>query len=318
MRRREFISLVGAAATAWPLAAYPQQPGKLRTIGFLGPASATVMRAWTAAFERRLSELGWVEGRTLSTVYRWGDGRSGQFAEVAAEFVRAKVDVIVTTGTAVPAFKQATSGIPIVFAISTDPIAGGLVNSLSRPEANVTGLSLLSADLGGKRLEMIREVVADVKTVATLANAANTVTASEMAQVHAAVRKLGLTLLTAEVQRVNAFKGQADALYVHTDPLMNTNRAQIGDLALAARLPTFAGIREYVEAGVLLSYGPSFADLFRRTAEYVDKILRGAKPSDLPVEQPTKFDLVFNLRTAKALGLATSESFLLRADEVIE
>ena len=324
MRRREFISLLGGAAT-WPVAAAAEQSNRPRTIGFMGPASASAMRGWTEGFESRLGELGWVQGRNLSIVYRWGEGAGNYITEIAAEFVRLNVDVIVTTGTAVPFFAKTTSSIPIVFAIASDPIGGGLVTNLSRPDANVTGLSLLSADLGGKRLEMMREVVPGLRRVATLANAANAVTATEIVQVHAAARTLGLPLMTAEVHRgedivpaIEAFKGKADALYIHTDPLMNTNRAQIASAALEARLPTFAGIREYVEAGALMSYGPNFREMFRRSADYVDKILRGTKPGELPVEQPTKFDLIFNLRTAKALGLATPESFLVRADEVIE
>jgi putative tryptophan/tyrosine transport system substrate-binding protein len=327
MRRREFVALFGTAAATpsllWPLAARAQQ--KAPTIGFLGPASASAMSAWTAAFVQRLRELGWIEGRSIAIEYRWADGRADRLSEIAAEFVRLKVDVIVTTGTAVPLLKQATSTIPIVFTIANDPIGSGLVTSLSRPGGNATGLSQLAADLGGKRLELLREVIPGLRRLATLGNGANAVTASEMTQVWEAARTLGLEVVNSEIRRaeeiaptIEALKGRADAIYVQTDPLMNTNRARISTLALGARLPTLSGIREYVEAGGLMSYGPNFPDLFRRTAEYVDKILRGVKPADLPVEQPTKFDLVFNLTTAKALGLQVPEAFLLRADEVIE
>jgi putative ABC transport system substrate-binding protein len=322
MRRREFIRLVGGVA-AWPLYAHAQP--KPPIIGFLGPASATAMSAWTDAFIQRLRELGWIEGRTVALEYRWADGRSDRLAEIAAEFVRLKVDLIVTTGTAVPVLKKATSTIPIVFAIANDPIGGGLVASLSRPGGNVTGLSQLAADLGGKRVEILREIVPSLTRLATLSNASNPVTASEMGQVHEAARRLGLEIIESEINRaediapaVEALKGRADALYIQTDPLMNTHRVRISTAALGARLPTLSGIRAYVEAGGLMSYGPNFPDLFRRAAEYADKILRGAKPADLPVEQPTKFDLVFNLTTAKVLGLKIMDSFLIRADEVIE
>jgi putative ABC transport system substrate-binding protein len=322
MRRRELIRLVGGMA-AWPLYAHAQ--AKPPIIGFLGPASAAAMSAWTDAFVQRLRELGWIEGRTVALEYRWAEGRGDRLAEIAAEFVRLKVDLIVTTGTAVPVLKKATSTIPIVFAIANDPVGGGLVLSLSRPGGNATGLSELAADLGGKRIEILREIIPSLTRLATLSNATNPVTASEMGQVQEAARRLGLEIMKSEISRaediapaIEALKGRADALYIQTDPLMNTHRVRISTVALSARLPTLSGIRAYVEAGGLISYGPNFPDLFRRAAEYADKILRGAKPADLPVEQPTKFDLVFNLTTAKVLGLKITDSFLMRADEVIE
>jgi putative ABC transport system substrate-binding protein len=322
MKRREFVTLLGGAA-AWPLAARAQQ--KPPTIGFLGPASASVMGAWTAAFAQRLRELGWIEGRTIAIEYRWADGRADRLSELAAELVRLNASVIVTTGTGVPPLKQATSTIPIVFTIANDPVGGGLVTSLSRPGGNATGFSQLAADLGGKRVEILREVVPDVRRLAILHNAGNPVTASERGQVQDAARTLRLEVVNSEIRRseditpaIEGLKDRADAIYIQTDPLMNTNRVRISTLALGARLPTLGGIREYVEAGALMSYGPSFPDLFRRAADYVDKILRGTKPADLPVEQPTKFDLIFNLTTAKVLGLKVSDAFLLRADEVIE
>jgi len=323
MKRREFILAFGGAAAAWPLAARAQQTPPM--IGFLGPASASAMSAWTAAFVQRLRELGWIEGRTIRIEYRWGDGRADRLPGIAAEFVRLKVDVIVTTGTPVPILKEATSTIPIVFTIANDPVGAGLVGSLSRPGGNVTGLSQLAADLGGKRVELLREVIPDLRRLAILSNVGNAATASEMIQVAESARTLGLEVVNSEIRRseditpaIEALKGRADAIYVQTDPLMNTNRGRISTLALGARLPTMGGIREYVEAGGLMSYGPNFPDLFRRAAEYVDKILRGAKPDDLPVEQPTKFDLVVSLTTAKVLGLKVPEAFLVRADEVIE
>jgi putative ABC transport system substrate-binding protein len=236
-----------------------------------------------------------------------------------------KVDVVVTTGSAVPAFKQATSVIPIVFAIANDPVGGGLVDSLARPGGNVTGLSILAADLGGKRLEILRELIPGLSRLATIGDVANLVTASETSQVQEAARTLGIEVVRSEVRRaqdiapaIDALKGRADALYVQSDPLMNTNRMRISILALGARLPTLSGIRDYIESGGLMSYGPNFPDLFRRTGDYVDKILRGAKPAELPIEQPTKFDLVINQTTAKALDLTIPPTLLARADEVIE
>jgi putative ABC transport system substrate-binding protein len=321
MERRAFISLIAGVAV-WPLYAHAQQ--KPPIIGFLGPASAAAMSAWTDAFVQRLRELGWIEGRTVVLEYRWADGRSDRLAEIAAEFVRLKVDLIVTTGTAVPVLKKATSTIPIVFTIANDPVGGGLVASLSRPGGNATGLSQLAADLGGKRIEILREIVPSLTRLATLSNATNPVTATEMDQVQEAARRLGLEIMKSEISRaediapaIEALKGRAEAMYIQTDPLMNTHRVRISTAALGARLPTLSGIRAYVEAGGLMSYGPNFQDLFRRAAEYADKILRGAKPADLPVEQPTKFDLVFNLTTAKVLGLKIMDSFLIRADEVM-
>jgi putative ABC transport system substrate-binding protein len=323
--RRAFIAGLGTSAAWPPVVARGQQPGKLPTIGFLGPASASAMRPWAAAFVERLIELGWTEGRTVAMEYRWTDGHNERFPDVAAEFVRLKVDVIVTTGSAVPAFKQATSVIPIVFAIANDPVGSGLVQSIARPGGNVTGLSILAADLGGKRLEILREVIPGLNRLATLGDVANSVTASETSQVQEAARTLGLEVVKLEVRRsediapaIEALKGHADALYVQSDPLMNTNRTRISILAVGARLPTLSGIRDYVEAGGLMSYGPNFADIFRRTGDYVDKILRGAKPADLPIEQPTRFDLVVNQTTAKALNLTFPPTLLARADEVIE
>ena len=283
------------------------------------------MRPWIDAFVARLRELGWVEGRTVAIEVRWAEGHSERFAEVAAEFIRLKVDVIVTTGTAVPILKQATSVIPIVFAISNDPLGSGIVASLSKPGGNATGLSQLATDLAGKRLELLREMLPSLSRVAALGNAGNPTTAPEMLEVQIAARTLGFQIVTSEIRRaeeipavIETLKDRADALYLQSDPLMNTNRIQINTLALNARLPTFSGIRDYVEAGGLMSYGPNFPDLFRRAAEFVDKILRGAKPADLPVEQPTRFDLVVNLKTAKALGLDVPPTLLARADEVIE
>ncbi len=325
MKRREFISLIGGA-TAWPLAARAQQAGKLPTIGFLGANTPASQSQWTAAFVQRLRDLGWIEGRTVAIEYRWAEGRSERLAEIAAEFVRLKVDIVVTWGT-IPALaiKEATSVIPIVFAAAGDPAGTGLVASLARPGGNVTGLSNQQGDLGGKRLELLREVVPDLRRLAIMLNVDAPASVLDMKEVHTKAGSLGLEVVTSEIRRAEdiapafeALKGRADALYVCTDPLVFTNLVRINTLALAARVPTMHGRREYVEAGGLMSYGPNFPDQFRRAADHVDKILRGAKPGDIPVEQPTKFDLVINLVTAKALGLDVPPTLLARADEVIE
>jgi ABC-type uncharacterized transport system substrate-binding protein len=326
MRRRNFIALLGGAA-AWPLAASAEQTAqKLPTIGFLGESTPVAQSERTAAFVQRLRELGWIEGRTVAIEYRWAEGRSERFAEIATELVRLKVDVIVTSSTpAVIAAKQATSVIPIVIAAAADPVGTGLVAGLARPGGNVTGLSLQATDLAGKRLELLREVVPGLRRMAIMANVGAPAAVVEIGEVQAAARTVGLEVATSEIRRAEdiapafeALKGRAEALYVAADPLINSNRLRINILALGARLPTMFPLREIVEAGGLMSYGTNFPDLFRRAADYVDKILRGAKPADLPVEQPTKFDLVVNLTTAKALGLTIPESFLLRADELIE
>jgi ABC-type uncharacterized transport system substrate-binding protein len=275
---------------------------------------------------RRLHELGWIEGRTITIEYRWAEGRGERFAEIAAEFVQRKVDVIVTSATeAIVAAKQATSAIPIVFAAAGDPVGTGLVASLARPGGNVTGLSVQQTDVAAKRLELLREIVPGLGRLAILGNVSGPAVVLDMREVQTTAHTLGLEVITLEIRRgedivpaFEAVKGRADALYVCIDPLVGTHRIRINTLVLAARLPTMHGSGEYVEAGGLMSYGPNFPDLFRRAADLVDKILRGAKPADIPVEQPRKFDLVINLTTAKALGLEVPPTLLARADEVIE
>jgi len=325
MNRRALIALLGGAAAS-PLAARAQQAARLPTIGFLGQSTPVVESERLDAFLKRLRELGWIEGRTVAIEYAWGQGSSERFAEIAADFVRLKVDVIVTSGTAnVIAAKQATSVIPIVFAVAGDPIANNLVASLARPGGNVTGLSTVATDLAGKRLELLRMAVPGFRRLATIGNVGNSLAVLEMKEVQAAAARFGLEAAALEIRRAEditpafeALKGGADALYVVADPLVNTNRARIHTLAMGARLPAIYNAKEHVEAGGLMSYGPNFRELYRRAAEFVDKILRGAKPADIPVEQPTKFDLVINLTTAKAIGLTIPESFLLRADALIE
>src|SRR5262245_45623901 len=325
MKRRDIITLLRGAAAS-PLAARAQQATKLPTVGFLGATTPSAQSQWTAAFVQRLRELDWIEGRNIAIAYRWMEGRNERAAEIAAEFVRLRVDVIVVQGTAaVVGARQATSVIPIVFALAGDPIGSGLVDSLARPGGNVTGLSGQQADLAAKRLELLRELVSGLRHLAIIANIGNPYAVLELGQVQEAARALDLEAVTFEIRRpedvapaFKSLKGRADALYVVNDPLVNTNRVRIITLALGARLPTMHGSRDHVEAGGLMSLGPNYPNLFRRTADFVDRILRGARPADIPVEQPTKFELVVNVITATALGLELPPTLLARADEVIE
>ena len=326
MRRREFIALAGSATTAWPLIARAQQARKLPTVGFFGSSTPSAMAAWIAAFVQRLHELGWIEGHTVAIEYRWAEGRDERYAQIADEFVRLKVNVIVTYGTPpTKAAKQATTAIPIVFAAAADPVGNGLVSSLARPGGNATGLSLQQSDIVGKKLELLRDALSGLRRLAVMGNVGNPATVLEIGEVKAAADRLDINIVSLAIRRAedispafDALKGRAEALYVSTDPLIFTNIGRINTLALGARLPTIYNGREYIESGGLMSYGPSYADLFRRAAEFVDKILHGAKPSDFPVEQPTKFEFVINLTTAKALGLTIPASLLARADKVIE
>jgi putative ABC transport system substrate-binding protein len=289
MRRRDFLNAVAGAATFWPLVASGQQTGKLPTIGFLG-ADPTDFSPWTSAFVARLRELGWIENRTIAIEYRWSEGRTERYAEIAAEFVRSNVDVIVTVGSAVPTIRQATATIPIVFAVGIDPVGSGLVASLAKPGGNVTGLSLQAANLAGKRIELLREVVPDLRRLGIIFNVGNAQPVLEMEETKTAARAVGLEVVPLEIRTADispAFEGmkaQADALYVAIDQLMVANLARILTLALGARLPTIFSTRDFVRAG----------------------------------EQPTRFELVLNLTTAKALGLTVPQQFVLRADEVIE
>jgi putative ABC transport system substrate-binding protein len=325
VKRRDFITMLCSVAVVSPVVAMAQQRTTLPTIGFLGPTTPDAWSQYVTVFVRRLQELGWTEGRTVVIEYRWGEGRTERFDEIAVEFARLKVDVIVTGGVAVPAAKQATSVIPIVFAVENDPVGAGFVASLARPGGNVTGLSVQSPDLVGKRLDLLRELIPSLRRLAIMANVGYPAAILDMREVQAAGRIHGLDIISLEIRRAEDIgpaledvRGRADAVYICTDALVATHRLRINTIANAARLPTMHSAREYVAVGGLISYGPSYLDLFRRAATYVDKILRGAKPADLPVEQPTRFDLVINLTTAKTIGLTIPESFLLRADEVIE
>jgi putative ABC transport system substrate-binding protein len=329
MRRREFVTLLVGAAATWPRAARAQQAERLPTIGYFSPGTPSAYRQWSATFAQRLRELGWVEGRDIAIEYRFTEGRNERIAEIAAELDRRKVDVIFAPGNLTGlAAKQATSTIPIVFAGAGDPVGTGLVASLARPGGNVTGVSSQNLDLDGKRVELLREVVPGLLRLAILANddVANVANGRLLiGAVQVAARILGLEVAVFDVRRAEdiapafeALKGRVDALYVPMDTFSINNQTRINTLALAARLPTVHVFREAVEAGGLMSYGPSVSGHFRRAAEFVDKILRGTKPADIPIEQPTKFELIVNLTTAKAIGLTIPETFLVRADEVIE
>jgi putative tryptophan/tyrosine transport system substrate-binding protein len=325
IRRRKFISFLGGAA-AWPVVAWAQQARHVPTIGYVAPTNPLMPSRSTGAFLQRLRELGWIEGQTITIESRWAAGRPERLDEIAAEFVRLKVDLIVTSSTNDSiVMKQVAPQIPMVFAVSGDPVAAGLVASLARPGGDVTGLSLQSPDSAGKRVQLLREIVPGLHRLAILGNPSSANFMLEVSEAQTAARTFGLDVTTSEMRQTadvnSAFellKSRADALLVVADPLVNTNRILIGTLALGARLPTMCGFRELVEAGFLMSYGPNLPDLYRRAAEFADKILRGAKPADIPVEQPTKFELVVNLKSAKTLGLTIPGAVLSRTDEVIE
>ena len=325
MRRRDFIAALGGASALWPLAARAQQPS-MPVIGYLGTGTSSTQREWLATFTQRLHELGWREGQNLKIEVRFGEGRNERFAEIAAEFVALKVNMIVSSGGAVPAIMRTTSTIPILFAGANDPVGSGYVTSLARPGGNVTGLSLQSADLVGKRLELLRELVPKLKHLALIGSARDSRgSVMEIDQIKASAGTQDIELATFQIDgpqdlapAFDAFKGKTEAAYVVSNPFTTTHRTGILTLALGARLPTMFGFQEMVEAGGLISYGPDFLDLWRRAADYADKVLRGTKPADIPVEQPTKFALAVNLTTAKALGLAIPGTVLARADEVIE
>ena len=325
MRRREFITLLSTAAIAWPLAVRAQ-PRKMPIIGLMGLGTPAAQSQWTSAFLDRLRELGWTDGRNIAIEYRWAEGRSVRFAEIADEFVRLKVDVIVTHNTPGPlAAKKATSVIPIVFATAGDPVGSGIVASLAQPGGNVTGLSSQAPDTAERQLEFLHEVVPGLRRLAILSDADNPYTVVEIREIQKAALTLAIEVAAFEIRRdediagaFEAFRDRAEALYCLANPIIFTNRIRINTFALAARLPTMYVVREYVEAGGLMSYGPNWPSMWRRAGDLVDKILRGAKPADIPVEQPTRFDLVLNLTTAKALGLKMPDKLLALANEVIE
>ena len=323
MRRRDFLAAAAGVAAVSPLRSFAQQAPKPPMIGFMGAATPAAWAAWTSAFVRRLEELGWVDGKTVRIEYRWAEGSEERYAEMGAELARLDASVLIAVGG--EAAKKATSKIPIVVALMADPVSSGLVTSLARPGGNITGMSIQSTDLAGKRIELLKEALPTLKRFAILANLDYVGTVLEVGAVHAASKSFELEVVTLPVHAASdiepAFASldpQTQALYVPPNLLMNTNRILVNRLAQQHRLPTMHAFREYVNSGGLMSYGPDTPNLFRRAAEYVDKILRGAKPSELPVEQPTQFDLIVNLKVAKAIGLELSPSFLARANEVIE
>ena len=322
MRRREFIALLGGAAVS-PYSAHAEQ---VRTIGLLGSGSEAAQREWTAAFVQRIAQLGWTEGGNLKIAYRWAEGRNERFAEFAAELVRLNVDLILTHNTEPTLVaKQATSSVPIVFATAGDPVGSGIVASLARPGGNVTGLSGQAPDTAGKRIELLREITPGLEQLGVLTETGNAYAVLDLKEVQRAARTLNVQVQTVELEprhkidvAINSLKGRVQALYVLPIPRFYANRTQINVASIASRLPTMYIIREYVQAGGLISYGPNWPSMWRRAADLVAKVLRGVKPGDIPVEQPTEFDLVINSRTAKALGLTVPPTLLARADEVIE
>ena len=328
MRRREFITLLGGAALAWPSVAWAQQ-GAFRRIAFLLPGSArtTAVRGVLEAFRQGLTEHGWVEGQNINVEYRFAEGKEDALTGLAAELVRSRPDVIVAEGTtATKAARTATQTVPIVMATSVDPVQSGFVASLNRPGGNITGLSLQTGELSGKRLELLTEIVPGLRRVAVLSNPVNPINAVLLEQIKAAAQSLGVEIHVAEAQAPDRFASafaaittaRVGALNVLPDAMLYGQHPRIVTFAAAAHLPALFPEKEVAEAGGLIAYGPSIPASFRRAAAFVDKILRGAKPGDLPVEQPTTFELAINLQTAKAIGVTIPTSILLRADEVIE
>jgi len=327
MRRRQFITLLGGAAATWPLAARAQQPAKIPRIGFLGNSTATMEANLIGPLRDGLRELGYEEGRNVIIEFRWADGKYDQFPALVAELLAAKVDVIITAGTpATLAIKKATSTVPLVFIAVGDPVGTGVVPNLGRPGGNITGLSSIAPDLEGKRLELLREVVPKLSHVAFFLNPANAFHTASMRQARVAAQSLGIKLQPMEVNKSEQLDGafasivkeKPDALLILADRIFLHNRKRMMEFAIHQRLPSVNAYRELVEAGGLISYGPSYEDMHRRAAVYVDKILKGTKPADLPIEQPTKFTLLINLKTAKTLGLTVPPTLVARADELIE
>ena len=325
--RRHLLIALGASFATWPVTTYAQQPARVPRLGLLSPFLRSDTALWHQAFKRGLRELGWVEGQNIAMEYRYAEGKSDRLADLAAEFIRLKVDIIVTSVTTdALAAKKTTRTIPIVMAAAGDPVASGLVESLSRPGGNITGLSQVSPQLAGKRLELLKELVPKLSRVGVLWNPAGTTSPIAWNESQLPARVLGLELHSMEVRSPNdyakvfedAAKAGAGAVAIMPDPSFITQLKRIADLSAKSRLPSIFYLAEFVDAGGLVAYGPDRADMFRRAAAYVDKILKGTKPGDLPVEQPSKFELAINLKTARALGLTIPEVVLLRADKVIE
>jgi len=326
MQRREFITLVAGAA-AWPLVARAQQAAKIPRIGLLSPFAPADTAPWHQAFLRGLSDLGWVDGKNIAIEYRYSDGRNDRLPELIGDLVRLKVDIIVTAVTNdTLAAKNAAGGIPIVMAAAGDPVATGIVASLARPGGNITGLSQMNPELNGKRLELLKEIAPNISSLAVFLNPEDPISALGQNEIELPARKMKIEVHSFEVRNTldldkalqEATKARVDALAIMPNPVFVTNLKLIADFAIQNRVPSVFHLREYAKAGGLVSYGVDRADLFRRAATFVDKILKGANPADLPIEQPTKFELTINLKTAKALGLTVPPKLLLTADEVIE
>jgi putative ABC transport system substrate-binding protein len=327
MDRRTFIGTLAGGLVAAPFAGEAQQPQRVPRVGWLSPNVAAMNESNLDAYRQAMRGLGYVEGRTVTTVYRFADGRVDHLADLARELVNVPVDVIVTSGTpASLAAKQVTQTIPIVFAVSSDPVGGGVVASLARPGGNVTGLSLMSSDLSGKRLELLHEFLPQISRAAILWDISNPGMALRVQETQVAadrsriiLRRIGVRNLDELESALAGFSAQRpDVVVVTAEPFTNRHRERIIAFLVQQRIPAMFEDRTFVDAGGLMSYGPSVRDNFRQAATYVDKILKGAKPADLPVAQPTKFELVINLKTANALGITIPQSLLLRADEVIE
>ena len=326
MRRRDFMILTGASAVAWPRTVQGQQPAKIPVVGMLGAGTPASHGKWVAASVARLQELGWTDGRNVKIEYRWAEGRDDRMDEIATEFVRQNVDVIVASSNqAVNALMKLTAQIPVVAAAMSDPVSTGTVATLARPGGNVTGLAQQTTELVGKRIELLRQVAPDLHQVAVMGYAPSPGFPLEVAGTKVAAAALGLEVVVSELRQpgdiapaFESLKGRVQALYVAITPFISVNQTQINRLALEARLPTAHGLPDYVRSGGLMSYGADFLDLFRRAGDYVDQILRGTRPAEIPVQQPTKFDLVINLKTAQSLGLAFPAAMLAIANEVIE
>jgi putative ABC transport system substrate-binding protein len=327
MRRREFITFLGGAMACWPVAVPAQQPTRIPRIGLLSPFTPEDTAPWHRALLRGLSDLGWVDGKNVVIEYRYSEGRNDRLPGLIADLVGRKVDIIVTavTNDTLEA-KKGAGGIPIVMAAAGDPVATGIVASLARPGGNVTGLSQMNLELNGKRLELLKEIAPNIASLAVLLNSDDPISKLGLSEIELSARKMKIDAHSFDVHNndelgkalQDSIKLRADALAIMPNPVFVTNLKQIADFALQNRLPSMFHLREYAKVGGLVSYGVDRNDLFRRAAAFVDKILKGAKPTDLPIEQPTKFELTINLKTARALGLTVPPKLLLTADEVIE
>jgi putative ABC transport system substrate-binding protein len=327
MQRREFITLLGGAAATWPLVAHAQQAAKIPRIGLLSPFFPANTAIWHKAFLRGLRDLGWVDGKNIAIEYRYAEGRNDHLPGLIADLARLKVDIIVTTVTIdTLAAKNAANAIPIVMVAAGDPVATGIVASLARPGGNITGLSQMATDLTGKRLELLKEIAPNISSMAVLLNPDNPISRLSGNEIDLPARKMKVEVHLLEVRSIGdlnkafqqAAKARMDALAIMPDPVFVTNLKRIADFAIQNRLPSMFHLREFADVGGLMSYGVDRTDLFRRAAIFVDKLLKGASPANLPIEQPTKFELAINLKTANALGLTVPPSLLAIADEVIE